>query len=445
MLPNVFYNEKGNRRATEAPPAQNEELDIRRLSEFIAKLRSVLDDATREAPRSVDIGEVEHRILLLQGTIEEVNNKKMDLAKQKELLQQEKYLKTVYQLMKQEEELNSKQAKDNEEKIQAVKQAREEAVFYFKDKNEKTEERMKKCLAYRQKADAEISLRAASNEVRRKENLDKLYAERERKRAEAKERAKKRQEYAREVVRTREQMAAEKNRALEEMSKLKEQEVQEKLEEIRASRKSKWVAKGKSSRAQSQVVWESGNAIIAQELKNHEQLVKELEEKEKNQKERYAEENAERLFFIKQGQQLRKDREMKVLGNLVQQANYRLKRGDEIIAAHEKKREKADRAIQSEIERQEKKREELQKTLAMHQRLAQELEEERKNRTLVNTFKRWNNRAARIITDLRDAMDEDKGEKYVPDDPWKNNTQAAPQLPPEKRPIRLPSPSDFEV
>lgn len=444
MLPNIFCDEKGKRRGTEAP-VMNGELDIRTLAEYIAKLRAVLDDATREAPRSVDIGEIEHRILLLQGTIEEVNNKKLDLTKQKELLQQEKYLKTVYQLMQQEAELNAKQAKNNDDKILAVKQAKEEAAFYFKDKNEKIEERMKKCLAYRQKADAEISVKAAQNEKRRTQNLENLYARREQIRAEAKERARKRQQYAWDVVRSREEMKAQKNRNLAEMSKLREQEVEEKLEAIRESRKSKWVAKGISQRAQSQVVWENGTAIIAQQLKDHDQLLKDLEEKEKSQKERYAGENAERLFYIKQEQQLLQEREMKVMSNLVQQANKRLKRGEQIIEDQKKKIEKGEKAIQKERDRQEKNREELEKKLALHKRRAAELEEERKNRILMNTFKRWNHRAARIVTNLRDAMDEDKENQYVPDDPWRNNTQTVVDAPSEKRPIRLPSPSDFEV
>lgn len=444
MLPNVFTQKKEPRWGAEAAPT-SDELDIRTCAQYIAKLQNVLEDATGEAPRNINIGEIEHRILLLQGAIEEVKNKKTDLVKEKELMQQERYLSAVHRLLQEEELLNSRQAKDTEDKIQAVKQAREEAIFYFKDKNEKNEERMKSCLSYRQQADANISVKAASNEVRRTQNLEKLYAERARKQAEARERELKRQQYARDVIRNRDAMQKEKNRKLEEINKLREQEIAEKLEAIRESRKSKWVDKRKAGIAQAQAVWKNGDALEAMQAKNHEQLVADLEEKGKGQKERYAAEIAEQEFYIKQQQRLRKEREIKVTNNLIHQANQRLRKGDTIVEKQKKKWDQGEQATQRKEESQVKAGAELRKVIAEHQRRARALEEERQHKTLTNTFVRWNHRAARIISNLRDIMEEDKKEKSVTEDPWQNNTQAVVQPPQEKRPIRLPYPSDFQT
>lgn len=444
MLPNIFAERKKTRREAELSP-ENHELSVRTCAQYIAKLQNVLEDATGEAPRNIDIGEIEHRILLLQGAIEEVKNKKTDLAKEKELIEQERYLSAVHRLIEEENLLNSRQAKDSEDKILAVKQAREEAVFYFKDKNEKIDERMKSCLLYRQQADAEISVRAASNEVRRTQNLEKLYAERERKRAEAREREMKRQQYARDVIRNRDVMQKEKNKKLEEIQKLREQEIEEKLEAIRESRKSTWVDKRKAGIAQAQTVWNNGDAMIAMQVKNHDQLVKELEEKEKGQKERYAGEFAEQQFYLKQQQRLRKEREIKVTNNLIDQANQRLRKGDMVVEKQKKKWDQGEKAMQREAESQHQAGLELRKVLAEHQRRAQALEEERQRKTLTSNFNRWNHRAGRVISSLRQAMEEDKKEKSITEDPWQNNTQTVVQPPQEKRPIRLPYPSDFQT
>lgn len=421
------------------------EMDIRSCAAYIAKLKSILDSSTGDPPQGITVGEVEHRIMLLQGALDEVKNRSLELTKQKELEEQQRYLKSVQRLLKQEEELQAKQAKDTKEKILAVQQAKEDAVLYFRDKNEKTEERTQRCKEYRDKADAEISVRAASNDVRRQKNLEQLYAERERKRLEARERSIARQQYARNVMKNREQQNEMKRVQLEEKAKLHEQEIEAKLEMIRNSRKSKWTNKGQRSRARSIVVWENGEAILETEQKDHDQLVKELNEKIKAQQERYAGEKADRDFYIQQQQQLRRERLAKVNGNLLKLANGRLTRGEGIIEDHHKKREKADNAMQHLIEQRHEAGERLRKQVNQELLCAAEIENKRRDQILNNAFEGWNHRAARVVADLRRDMEEDKTNEPEDDDPWQNNTGRAPQPKPEKRPVRLPYPSDFSI
>lgn len=427
---------------SKAGSSKSSTLDIRGCAGYIAKLRSVLESATGDPPQGIDVGEVEHRIVLLQGALDEVRNKSIDLTKQKEMEEQQRYLRAVQRLIAQEERLQSQQAKDNSAKALAVQQAKEDAMLYFKDRNEKDEERARKCLDYRQQANADISIRAASNESRREKNLANLYAQRERKRLEARKRAEQRQRFAREVIRNKEARQEEKRVEMEQRAKMKDAEIELQLEAIRNARRSTWQEKKGQSAARSTIVWENGEAILATVLKDHEQLVKELDERMKGQKQRYAEEKEERDFYLQQQQQLRREREKKVTSNLLKLANQRLDRGEKILDDHAVKREKAENAQQKAATKYVEAGEELRLNLSEHQRRAAEIETVRQNEALAKAFKRWNQRAARIIGDLREAMDEDKEEKKE-EDPWQNNTGRDIHPEPEKRPIRLPVPDDF--
>lgn len=420
------------------------DMDFRSCAGFIAKLKSVLDSATGDPPPGITVGEVEHRIVLLQGALDEVKLKNLELTKQRDLEEQQRYLKSVQKLLQQEEEIQAKQAKDNKAKLQAVQQAKEEAVLYFRDKNEKKEERTLKCREHTAKAAEDIVLRASSNEERRVRNLENLYSERERKRMEAMKRAEKKQEYARNVLKARAQMEEQKRVEMEEKVRLHDQEIEAKLEMIRNSRKSKWQDKGQRSRAKSIVVWENGEAILETQQKDHDDLVKELREREKAQLERYAGEKAERDFYLSQQRQLREEREKRVNSNLLRLANTRLKSGEEIKVNTVKKYEKADKAYHVKEQKQHEAGEQLQRTLAEHQLRAERLNQERRNKALASNFQRWNFRAARIVTELRAAMEEKEKADEEDDDPWRNTSSRSVQPEPEKRPIRLPSPTDFK-
>eukprot|EP00796_Vickermania_ingenoplastis_P008743 gene8744-6149_t len=424
----------GNNSSRNPSPRDDDDLDARACAGYIAKLKSVLDSATGDPPPGVEVGEVEHRIMLLQGALDEVKIKNLELSKERELQEQQRYLKAVQRLLEQEEKLQSQQAKDTKAKILAVQQAKEEAVLYFKDKNEKKAERMQKCREHNVKVEEETVLKGSAVEERRQRNLENLYAEREQKRKEMMERARKREEYARNVKQNRVKQEEERRREMEERTRLQEQEIAAKLELLRNARKSVAVEKGQHSRAKSVVVWENGEAIIETEMKDHDQLVKELAEKEKAQRERYLGEKADRDFYISQQQQLREEREKKIAGNLLKLANTRLKRGEEIKAETFKKYDKADNAQIRAAEKQHQAGEALRKNLAQHQHRSMELEQERQNTALAKTFQRWNFRAARIISELRTAMEEKKPPQDDNDDPWQNTSNRNTQPEPEKRP-----------
>lgn len=448
-LPSISEPRQQSRPFASQPPpppaggSGSREIDARGCAAYIAMLKTVLDSATGDPPPGVDVGEVEHRLVLLQGALDEVREKSLDLAKKRELEEQQRYLKSVQRLLAQERELQERQAKDNQAKALAVAQAREDAIFYFKDKNEKSEERALRCRDHTRKAQEDIVVRASSNEVRWQKNLDNLYAERERKRLEAVAKGEKRQQYARNVMQNREQQLEAKRFEMEEKARLHDQEVEAKMEMIRNSRKSKWEDKGNRNRSKSIVVFENGEAILETQAKDHEQLVKDLEEKMKGQRERFAGEKAERDFFLQQRQANRKDKEQQISRNLMRLADARLARGGEIIKDSEMKRQKADHAKQAVAHKYRVAAVSLQKDLDEHQRRAAQLQTDRQNAALSKAFKRWNQRAARIITDLRADFDDKKKSIQEESDPWQNNT-GRPQPPtPEKRAIRLPSPSDF--
>ncbi|KPI88013.1 hypothetical protein ABL78_2889 [Leptomonas seymouri] len=419
-----------------------------KYSSYIAQLRGLLEETTGQPPAGVSTAETERRVALIQSALDEVKRRHAEVRWQIELRHNERYLNTCARRMQAEEEAERKRQYAEKQRREQVESMRDVQVTYYRSRNDRIDSKAQKCRVYTERVQEETVERAGSNEERRRRNLSKLAAERRRKQQELREREQAKQAYASEV---RERRAAQIARDQEEkalLAEIHQQEMEMKLTAIRESKKAKWMAKREASCAKSKVVWENGKAILETVLKDHDKLIEELNQRQKQQEERYADNKAEREAYLLQRAQnhsIYQERQQEALRRLIE---LRVSRGEEIVKKAEEKKEKAEKAKLRQATQFAEAGRELDEDIVRHQMRARRLQQLQHNAALRQNYRRWNHRAARIMEELRTAMQEDELPASQKVSPMYRHSQSAASNPERgfengRRAIVLPSPEEF--
>ncbi|KAG5501410.1 hypothetical protein JKF63_03223 [Porcisia hertigi] len=380
---------------------------------YIAQLRGVLQETTGDLPSGVSAADVEHRIFLIQGTLNEVERQHAEARWRIELRNNQRLLDNYERQMKAEEEAEKRRQDAEKERVAQVEEMRTLQVAYYKDRNDRTDVKAKNCRAYNEELQALTVMKAESREARRIRNFANLEAERRRKQKELHDREEEKQEYARQVRKRQATLDAEKQANHARLAEIHLHEMEAKLCALRESKRSKWSQKKDASRSKSVVVWKKGEAILETQLKDHDCLVDELERRQRDQAMRYAEEKAEQQAYIEQRRMLRAARQERQEENLRKLIDERLTRGTEIVKAAEEKKERADHVKEQQAARYLEARKLLDEDIMHHRLRAQKIQECRTNESLAQNYKRWNQRAARIMADLQKSIAEENSDEEL--------------------------------
>lgn len=371
---------------------------------YIAQLRGLLEETTGQPPAGVRTAEVEHRITLIQSALDEVERLSAEARWRIELRNNQRFLDTYERRIQMEEEAEQKRQTAEKERIAQVEEMRSMQHAYYKNRNDRTDAKAHQCRAYNEQVQEQTVMKAGSNEERRTRNLANLEAERQRKQKELHDREQAKQDYARKVRERQARKDAEKLAEKTRLAEIHQQEMEAKLCAIRESRRSKWVMKKEASRAKSVVVWKNGEAILETQRKNHGCLVEELEQRQRHQASRYAEEKAEQAAYIEQRRLLHAARQERQQENLRQLVEKRVARGVEIVKTTEEKKERAEQAKERQATQYVEAGRLLDEDVQLHRQRARKLQERRANESLTQNYRRWNHRAARIMEELHETM-----------------------------------------
>ncbi|EPY28217.1 hypothetical protein AGDE_10492 [Angomonas deanei] len=423
-------------------------LSQRECKAFISQLKGLLDEATAEPPKGVQTGEVERRIALLNAALQQVEGRLEELRLKKEREANEKYVQSIERRVEMQREADEKRVYNEKERRQNVQEMRNQQVYYYRDRNQKKDEMAAKCYDYNQQQQVDTIAKASSNDERRARNIENLMQARKAHTQELHEREAMRQRYAQQVNERKQTELEQERRRREEEARIREQEVEQKLAAISEAKRSKWTAKQKASRAKSRVVWENGQAILETEVKDHDKLVSDLDDKIRSQEQRYAAEQAERQYLLDVRAQQRKAAEERQQRNMVAILDRRVKRGDEIVENAHKKKERGELIKEKQATRYQDNGATLRRDVSLHQKRAQGLESDRQNDELKKNFSRWNSRAARVLADLREAMEADEEytasqEKQKSRTNYYGDSTSSMARSSVSRAARLPSPSEF--
>lgn len=417
---------------------------------YIVQLRGLLEETTGQPPAGVSSAEVERRIALIQSALDEVEQRNADARFRMELRHNQRFLDTYARRIQAEEEAEQKRQYAEKQRRAQVEEMRSVQVAYYKDRNDRADAKAQLCRTHNEKAQEETVERAGTNEERRTRNLSKLAAERQRRQRELHDREQAKQQYARQVRERRAMQSAREQAEKARQAEVHRQEMEVKLMAIRDAKKSKWSAKKEASRAKSEIVWENGEAILETVRKDHSKLVEELNQRQKQQADRYAENKAEQESYLRQRAQYRATRQERQQETLRKLVDQRLNRGMEIVKEAEEKREKAERAKEMQATQYVEAGKELDEDILRHQQRAQQLQDQRYNDSLNQNYRRWNHRAARIMEELREALQADSSQSAPPpqgsaayrDAPAADASSASDGA---YRLAALPSPQDFAV
>jgi myosin heavy subunit len=417
---------------------------------YIVQLRGLLEETTGQPPAGVSNTEVERRIALIQSALAEVERRHAEVRWRMELRHNQRLLDTYARRIQAEAEAEQKRQSAEKQRRAQVEEMRTVQVAYYKDRNSRIDAKAQQCRTHNDKVQEETVERAGSNEERRARNLAKLAAERQRKQKELHDREQEKQAYARQVRERRAAQVAKEQEEKARQAEIHRQEMEVKLAAIRESKRSAWSAKKEASRAKSEVAWENGKAILETVRKDHNKLVEELEQRQKQQAERYADGKAEQEAYLRQRAQYRatrQERQQEALRKLIDQ---RLSRGTEIVKESEEKREKAKKARARQATQYLEAGKDLDEDILRHQQRAQQLQEQRYNESLSQNYRRWNHRAARIMEELQEKLLADDSHAAPPQQGGAANRDApvaGAQNSADNcgRAISLPTPKDFTV
>ncbi|KPA73469.1 hypothetical protein ABB37_09794 [Leptomonas pyrrhocoris] len=416
---------------------------------YIAQLRGLLEETTGQPPRDVSIAEVEHRVALIQSALDEVERRNAETRWRIEMRQNQRFLDTYARRIKAEEEAERKRQYEEKQRRAQVEEMRSMQVAYYKDRNERTDAKAQQCRTHNEKAQEETVERAGTNEGRRTRNLANLAMERQRKQKELHDREQMKQTYARQVRERRAAQTAREQAKKAREAEIHSQEIEMKLATIRESKMSKWSAKKAASRAKSKVVWENGEAILETVRRDHDKLVSELNQRQKQQEERFAENKAEQESYLRQRAQFHAARQEQQQATLRRVIEQRVSRGTEIVKGAGEKKERAERAKERQAAQYVEAGRELDEDISLHQQRAQELQEQRYNAALVQNYRRWNHRAARIMEELQEALQEDESPVAKQVSAANRDSAAAADMysgsESSRRAVALPLPEDFDV
>ncbi|CBZ28156.1 conserved hypothetical protein [Leishmania mexicana MHOM/GT/2001/U1103] len=370
----------------------------------IAQLRGLLEETTGEPPAGVRTADVEHRIALIQSALDEVERLSAEVRWRIELRNNQRFLDTYERRIRMEEEAEQKRQNAEKERIAQVEEMRSMQLAYYKDRNGRTDAKAHQCRAHNEQVQEQTVMKADSNEDRRIRNLANLEAERQRKQKELHYREQAKQEYVHKMRERQARKGAEKLAERARLAAIHQQEMEAKLSAIRESRRSKWVMKKEASRARSVVVWKNGEAILETQRKDHNCLVEELEQRQRQQASRYAEEKAEQAAYIEQRRQLHAARQERQRENLLKLVDKRLARGVEIVKTAEEKKDRAEQAKERQATQYVEAGKLLDEDVHLHRQRARKLQERRANESRAQNYRRWNHRAARIMEELRETI-----------------------------------------
>ncbi|EPY28595.1 hypothetical protein STCU_04985 [Strigomonas culicis] len=435
-----------------APPHTNvEHFSQRECVAYIAQLKGLLDEATAQPPVGVDTAEVERRMALLQSALSTVEERHAELQRAKEAENNQRYLDNIERRLAMEREDEEKRVYKDKERRGLVLEMKEQQTAYYHNRNQMLDEKAAQCRDYNEELQVQTITKAGANEERRTRNIEHLMEERDRQIKDLHDRAEMRQEYARQVNHKKEQRLEADRRQLAETTRLREQEIENKLEEMRESKRTKWVAKKQASRAKSKVVWENGEAILETEAKYHDRLVKDLDEKVKKQQQRHATEQAERDYELRLRAHARQERQERQHQNLLNLIDKRVQRGDGIVKESQVKVRRGEETKKKQATQYNESGVHLRQDLDLHMKRATQLQKAFQNNALEKNYRRWNVKAARVLTELRDAMTAEEDEKNASERQHLTMTMNAhtdhheePVRPPGIS-DRLPSPSNFAV
>ncbi|KAG5499209.1 hypothetical protein JIQ42_04021 [Leishmania sp. Namibia] len=377
---------------------------------YIAQLRGLLEETTGPPPAGVRTAEVERRIALIHCALDEVKRLNAEARWRIELRSNQRFLETCERRIKAEEEAEKKRQEAEKQRLAQVEEMRAMQQAYYKERNDRTDAKAHHCRAHNEEVQEQTVMKAGTNEERRTRNLANLDAERQRKNKELHDREQAKQEYAR-MLRERQaakdaQKQAEKTR----LAEIHRQEMEAKLSAIRESKRCKWAAKKEASRSKSVLVWKNGEAILETQRKNHDNLVEELEQRQRQQALRYAEEKAEQEAYLQQRQQVHAARQERQQENLIKLLDKRVSRGVEIVKNAEEKKERAEQVKERHAVQYVEAGKLLDEDVRLHLQRARRLQERRTNESLVQNYRRWNHRAARIMKELHDAVAKEAAE-----------------------------------
>ena len=418
---------------------------------YIVQLRGLLEETTGQPPAGVSTAEVERRITLIQSALDEVERRHAQVRWRIEMQHNQRFLDTYARRIQAEAEAEQKRQAAEKQRSAQVEEMRNVQVAYYRDRNDRTEAKTQQCRTHNEKAQEETVEQAGSNEERRARNLAHLAAERQRKQKELHDREQAKQAYARQVRERRAAQAALEQADKERQAELHRQETEAKLAAIRESKKSTWAAKKAASRAKSEVVWENGEAILETVRKDHDKLVEELNQRQKQQAERYAENKAEQESYLRQRAQYRATQQQRQQDSLRRLVDERVSRGLAIVKEAEATKERAEKARERQATQYIEAGRELDENIVRHQQRAQQLQEQQYNKSLDQNYRRWNHRAARIMEELREALQADNNEAAPPPPPSSVAYRDSPAVDLSAASenghvvIALPSPNDFAV
>ncbi|KAH9592997.1 hypothetical protein LSM04_003076 [Trypanosoma melophagium] len=380
------------------------------------QLRSLMREACGEPPVGTDRALLEKRINTLQCALEEVEQRKRDKQLIADMTRAKEVQDHRLRRAKQYEERMEETRRKFEERKKMAREIQEDRKQYFRSRNQQLDAKIGMYKLQSMNAQAEILERAEAEIERRNRALMKLQEERARAAQEYKEKSQQRMEHCREVLQRRKEKeeAARREKKLaylrheEELMRCQTVQVEHQRNNSQPRREYRNHSRGRSVARD-----ESVNSESRSRMRDHNDLIKQIKEKEQQHQERYEAEKAVRMYEIHQRAMARKERQEKQRSNYVEVLDKRIKRGDEIIELARKKKLQGERAREQRKARDVQAGEAISREVEEHRKRAEAYEQMSRNDTLKKNYRRWNERAGRVLQQLQEALEADKDIQIV--------------------------------
>ncbi|ORC91642.1 glycoprotein 96-92 [Trypanosoma theileri] len=374
------------------------------------QLRSIMREACGEPPAGTDRAKVEKRINMLQCALEEVEQWKRDKQLIADMTKAKELRDHLLRRAKQDEERMLETRKKFEERQRMVREMQEDRKLYYRSRNQQIDEKIGLSKAHTANVHTVIMERAEAESEKRNRALLRLKEERERATQEHKEKSQQRMEHCRAVLQRRK----EREEAIRREKKLAYLRHEEELMRCQAtnieqSRDTSQPRRDFRSRSRMRDETRDGsvNSESRSRSKGQDDLIKRIKEKEQQHQERYEAERAVRLYEIQQRAMARKERQEKQQRNYVEVLEKRLQRGDEIIELARKKKQRGEKAKKEREARDVQAGEAISRDVEEHRKRAEAFEQGTRNAALKKNYRRWNERAARVLRQLEEALNAD--------------------------------------
>ncbi|KEG08126.1 glycoprotein 96-92 [Trypanosoma grayi] len=384
-------------------------LDRREYQALSTQLKSIMREACSEAPTGADRAAIEKRIAMLQCALDEVERRIQEKQLSAEVTRAQEMREHRLRREKQSESRMEAVKKDVQQRQKFTNELQEERRAYYSQRNEQLDAKIEMQKEVAVNAQAEIIERAEAENERRKRALGRLWEERARALKEHKEKSQHRMDHCREVMQRRKQLEEAKRREktlalMQHEEELQQRQARSEHDQNEASRHHpKRLHRHGSSRSINSE--RSGHVRTLSQPRNHNALVKALREKEEQHRERYAAEQAVRQYELQQRAAARKEKQERQRRKYVEQLEERLRRGEEIIEMAHNKKHRGDRAKGQSEARDPQAGELVARDLEEHRRRAEAHELERRDDALQKKYRRWNERAVRVIQQLQGAIE----------------------------------------